>query len=123
MTSGQITSINVEKGKGTGLIYELEELEKVCDVEGSGIDDCADEYAACCDQSICDHIQNPEGNPDKRCCTKEQMQQDQIPSDCTPCILCCDEEERNMIPLPKYCSKCPKCSHITLTARTNKSGK
>ena len=82
------------------------QLEEVCDVEGSGIDDCTDQ---CCDPSICEIRYNPEKNPDKRCCTKEERKQDPIPSDCTPCTVCCDEAERNLIPLPGHCSKCPKC--------------
>ena len=82
------------------------QLEEVCDVEGSGIDDCSDQ---CCDPSICEIRYNPEKNPDKRCCTEEERKQDPIPSDCTPCTVCCDEAERNLIPLPEHCSKCPKC--------------
>ena len=83
-----------------------DQLEEVCDVEGSGIDDCADQ---CCDPSICEIRYNPEKNPDKRCCTVEERKQNPMPSDCTPCTVCCDEAQRNLIPLPEHCSKCPKC--------------
>ena len=80
---------------------------EVCDVEGSGIGDC-EENVNCCEQSICDIKHNPESNPDKRCCTREEMKE--IPPWlCELCIECCDEEERNQTPFPIYCSKCSRC--------------
>ena len=82
--------------------------KEVCDVEGSGIDDCIDQ---CCQQSVCDHAYNPDGNPDKRCCTREERKHDPIPADCTLCTECCDDDERNQVPLPPYCSNCPRCTH------------
>ena len=84
--------------------------EEVCDIEGSGIDDCPDQ---CCNPSVCYDFCNPDHNPDKRFCTKEEWNIWQnggnLPSDCTPCTFCCDETERKAVPLPKYCSKCIKC--------------
>ena len=89
------------------LLLILQNIFWVCDVEGSGIGDC-EENVNCCEQSICDIKHNPESNPDKRCCTREEMKE--IPPWlCELCIECCDEEERNQTPFPIYCSKCSRC--------------
>ena len=89
------------------------ELEEVCDVEGSGIDECID---MCCEPSKCELKYNPDKNPDKRCCTEEERKLDTLPSDCTPCRICCDESTRKQTSLPEYCSKCPRCEHHPTTA-------
>ena len=89
------------------------ELEEVCDVEGSGIDEC---IGMCCEPSKCELKYNPDRNPDKRCCTEEEWKQNTLPSDCTPCKICCDESTRKQTSLPEYCSKCPRCEHYPTTA-------
>ena len=96
------------------------QVEQACDVEGSGADDCTDH---CCNQSICESIYNPENNQDKRCCTKDERQQDPQPSDCTPCTVCCDEKERRKTPKPKYCSNCPRCDQLISVRIGNLQGK
>ena len=83
------------------------DLNEVCDFEGSGADDCPDNH--CCKQTECDLLFNPNKNPDKRCCSKSERQQDPVPNDCTMCTECCDESERKQIPLRDHCSKCPRC--------------
>jgi len=103
LTKGKFLLVEIEKAEG---LIATDQREEVCDVKGYGIDDCVNQ---CCNPSICEITNNPEQNPDKRCCTKEERKQDPIPSDCTPCTVCCDEAERNLIPLPDHCSKCPKC--------------
>jgi len=83
------------------------DFNELCDFEGSGADDCPDTH--CCKQTECDLLFNPNKNPDKRCCSKSERQQDPVPNDCTMCTECCDESERKQIPLPDHCSKCPRC--------------
>ena len=81
---------------------------EVCDVEGSGSEDCpsADH---CCMQSKCDLIYNPDNNPDKKCCTKAQRDANPLRSDCLKCTECCDDAERTQTPVPSHCSKCRRC--------------
>ena len=81
---------------------------EVCDVEGSGIDDCPT-VNHCCKQSVCDIAYNPTNNPDKRCCTRVEREQNPERSDCIRCIECCDESERKQQPLPPHCSICGRC--------------
>ena len=82
---------------------------EVCDVEGSGIDDCPT-VNHCCKQSVCDIAYNPTNNPDKKCCTKVQREQNPQRSDCIlDCVACCDESERKQQPLPPHCSICARC--------------
>ena len=81
---------------------------EVCDVEGSGIEDCPSDNH-CCKQSLCDNIFNPNQNPDKKCCTKAEWEENPKRSDCIRCTECCDETERKQIPQPDHCSHCRKC--------------
>ena len=109
-----------------------ENLIEVCDVEGSGIDDCSSE-TYCCQQSECDilyrrdnKIENPidveyDSESNNKCCDITQVKP--MPSDCKLCTKCCDEVERKQIPLPSHCSKCHKCSHLSVSSNGNQSGK
>ena len=90
----------------------------VCDVEGSGADDCPT-YAHCCKQSKCDAIFNPNNNPDKRCCSKDERKKEPIPNDCMLCIECCDETERSENDLPSHCSKCRSCNDYKYICKNN----
>ena len=80
----------------------------MCDVEGSGVEDCKEDRH-CCEQSTCYKQYNPESNSDKRGCTREEMK-GIPPWTCDMWVECCDEEERNQKPLPDYCSKCKRCN-------------
>ena len=115
------------------LVVECEPLSEVCDVEGSGIDDCSiDTY--CCRQTECDAAYNSYRPHDNyidieymtdtlRCCSESERKEDPKPSYCKICTECCDETERNKIPLPYHCSKCRSCGHSSTTVRDNDSGK
>ena len=99
-------------------------ITQVCDVEGSGIDDCSSEQY-CCEQSECDILYgsdikteteidveyDTEKSP--RCCDLIESNLSNLPSDCKLCTKCCEDEERKQVPLPSHCSKCQKCSHST----------
>ena len=108
-------------------------VSDVCDVEGSGTDDCpVDTY--CCRQTNCDAVYNYYQILDDyldieyigdtlRCCSEAERNKDPKPSDCKVCIQCCDEAERNKIPLPYHCSKCRSCGHSSTTMRDKDNGK
>ena len=109
-------------------------IDPVCDVEGSGIDDCSSEQY-CCEQSECDKLYNSDVDVENqidveydneiklRCCDIIEVNVTPLPSDCRLCTQCCDDADRLQVPLPGHCSKCPKCTRITLATRNNKSGK
>ena len=103
------------------------DITHVCDVEGSGIDDCSSEQY-CCEQSVCDILYGSDIKTETeidveydtennlRCCDIIESNVSTLPSDCKLCTKCCDEEERKQTPLPSHCSKCQKCSHSTRNA-------
>ena len=105
---------------------------EVCDVEGSGVEDCSSEIY-CCQQSECDILyrsdskkENPidveyDSDNDYRCCDIIQYKSSPVPSDCKLCTICCDEVERKQIPLPSHCSKCRKCSHSSVFKKDNQN--
>ena len=106
---------------------------EVCDIEGSGTDDCP-VYTHCCRQTECDAVYDSNRIHDNyidieyigdtlRCCSEAERNKDPKPSDCKVCIQCCDEVERNKIPLPDHCSKCRSCGHSSMTMREKENGK
>ena len=109
-------------------------ITSVCDVEGSGIDDCSSEQY-CCEQSECDSLYNRDINVESqidveydtdnklRCCDIKELEISPLPSDCKLCTKCCEEAERKQIPLPNHCSKCRKCADLSLITNNNQSGK
>ena len=109
-------------------------ITSVCDVEGSGIDDCSPEQY-CCEQSECDSFYNRDINVESqidveydtdnklRCCDITELKISSLSSDCKLCTKCCEEAERKQIPLPNHCSKCRKCADLKLITNSNQSGK
>ena len=100
-------------------------IEEICDVEGSGMEDCpVDKY--CCKVSECNTNDNNKldldidieydsesGTKNKRCCDSSERDKIPRPDNCKICIECCEEVERNLSPLPDHCSKCRRCSRST----------
>ena len=106
-------------------------IKEVCDIEGSGAEDCPiDTY--CCKQSECHFIYDNEhdtyidieydsddGRSNKKCCNELERNQYPTPSNCKVCTRCCDEIERTKTPLPPHCSKCRTCEY-SATVTTSK---
>ena len=94
-------------------------IAEVCDVEGSGLDDCPDDRY-CCKQSKCDAFYPDYVLDDyidivydqMRCCTESEVKRTHKPTDCKICTKCCHEYERKRIPRPEYCSKCHMCKGL-----------
>ena len=105
-------------------IDSSDDLQEVCDVEGSVPDDCFDN-TYCCRQTECDNIYIDTYNyieydePSKRCCTQAEKYDN--PDHCRICKECCSEHERNIVPIPEHCSKCRACDESS-TISTNKLG-
>ena len=101
-----------------------DDLQEVCDVEGSVPDDCFDN-AYCCRQTECDNIYIDTYNyieydePTKRCCTQAEKYDN--PDHCRICEECCSEQERTIVPIPEHCSKCRACDESS-TISSNKLG-
>ena len=89
---------------------------EVCDIEGSGIEDCP-ENTHCCKQSECDGHYVETMNTTDRCCNETEMKENSLRDDCRSCTKCCNEIERNTVPLPRHCSKCRSCDSL-LTVET-----
>ena len=116
------------------VIVSCEFLYEVCDVEGSGIDDCPVD-THCCRQTECDNAYNSYRIDDNyidieyisdtlRCCNESERRNYLKPRDCKICIECCAETERNKVPLPDHCSSCRSCSYTPpTTITTEHSGK
>ena len=100
------------------------QIVELCDVEGSGIEDCAI-HAFCCNQSQCDKAYNTNEidnvidleydsdtnshrNENQKCCDESATKESNF-SVCKICTKCCDEIERNKVPFPLHCSKCRIC--------------
>ena len=104
------------------------QIVELCDVEGSGIDDCSIN-AFCCKQSQCDKAydnddnkideiidleydldENSNRNVNQKCCGESATKESNF-SGCKICTKCCDEVERNKVPFPLHCSKCKICGN------------
>ena len=88
---------------------------EVCDIEGSGIEDCP-ESTHCCKQSECDEFRRfhyvETKNSTDRCCNETETTEHSLRKDCRICTKCCNEIERNTAPLPNHCSKCRSCDNL-----------
>ena len=112
------------------VVVTSEALREVCDIEGSGIDDCP-VNAHCCNQDECDAVYDSYPLLEEldidieyigdtlRCCSESERKKGAKPSDCKVCIQCCDEDERNKIPLPNHCSKCRSCGYSSTRVKGN----
>ena len=100
------------------------EIVQLCDVEGSGVEDCSiNEF--CCKQSECDKAYNNgsgidnvidieydyDADYDQKCCNESEEEKETGFLNCKICKRCCGEPERTEIPPPIHCSKCQMCGY------------
>ena len=108
----------------TNVIHTFASIKEICDVEGSGLEDCPVE-TYCCKPSECQKAAHsidiidieydfePRGSSNKRCCDSFERYPNPKPDDCKICTECCDERQRKQNLITDHCSKCRRCNYST----------